>query len=724
MLNNNISVEEYLQQKGAKLINKIGSELTYHCLFNGCDKDSKGSEAHLYFSSETGQYECKKCGKKGNLVTLKRFFGDEVEKQKRNIRTVTPTLVEKYHNALPERIREYLKTERGLTDEIINSAELGYGTFYGQNWITIPIKDIDGNYKFFKLRQDPEKGNAKRSFPAGESEAEIYDWNYLFMENKQLIICEGEMDALLLRSKGYNAVTSTHGANTFKTEWLNHFKKDIKYYICYDNDEAGRKGSHKVADLLLQNEIQDINIITLPEEVGEKGDVTDYFVKLKLSEDDLFSTYSCEYPAKIKTDDFPEITIQEVNEVLDDVIKKDDENKAITFISMLLTYTEDSQMNVMFNAPSSTGKSHIPMAIKELFPKDDIRTFGYCSPTAFFHEQGLYDKETNTTIVDLSKKILIFLDMPSTDLLTRLRPLLSHDEREITAKITDKSSKGGNKTKVAIIRGFPSVYFCSANAKVDEQETTRFIVLSPSIEHDKVIAGINQSVAKESDKDSFAKMVFSNPGRDHLKQRIKAIKQEKIVDVKIRDIELVKARFLPDLKNAKPRQQRDVKKVIGLIKGLALMNVWFREREGGYIWANENDINEAFKLWQKISTGQDYGIPAYIYDIYVKIILPVWFENTKKDFPSSVHVTRKEIIKKYNLVYNRHLSMYNLRLQILPQLEAVGLLIQERSNTDSREMVVIPQETEIFEKNKISCEGVESKTIYVENVEAEPEKLF
>jgi hypothetical protein len=239
-----------------------------------------------------------------------------------------------------------------------------------------------------------------------------------------------------------------------------------------------------------------------------------------------------------------------------------------------------------------------------------------------------------------------------------------------------------------------------------------------------VIAGINQSVAKESDKDTFAKMVFSNPGRDHLKQRIKAIKQEKIVDVKIRDIELVKSRFLPDLKNAKPRQQRDVKKVIGLIKGLALMNVWFRERDGGYIWANENDINEAFKLWQKISTGQDYGIPAYIYDIYVKIILPVWFENTKKDFPSSVHVTRKEIIKKYNSVYNRHLSMYNLRLQILPQLEAVGLLIQERSNTDSREMVVIPQETEIFEKNKTLCEGVESKTIYVENVEAEPEKLF
>jgi hypothetical protein len=53
------------------------------------------------------------------------------------------------------------------------------------------------------------------------------------------------------------------------------------------------------------------------------------------------------------------ITLDQVREVLDLTIKKDDGNKIITFLAMLAAYTDNAQFNISFNAPSSSGKSFI-----------------------------------------------------------------------------------------------------------------------------------------------------------------------------------------------------------------------------------------------------------------------------------------------------------------------------------------------------------------------------
>src|SRR3989338_6158970 len=103
-----ITIKEYLTRKGIEF-REGGKELITHCLFNGCDKDSRGTEAHLYFDAETGQYECKKCGEKGNLVTLAKHFGDGIQeialnqqeptKNIRNYQKFDAELVETYHQA-------------------------------------------------------------------------------------------------------------------------------------------------------------------------------------------------------------------------------------------------------------------------------------------------------------------------------------------------------------------------------------------------------------------------------------------------------------------------------------------------------------------------------------------------------------------------------------------------------------------------------------------------
>lgn len=686
-----ITIKQYLTEKGIPF-RENSTELITKCLFNDCDQDSKANEAHLYFNTDTGQYNCKKCGAKGNLITLAKHFGD-LEPPTPKKPPLSLEQVEKYHQALPLHIREYLNN-RGLSNAIIDQNKLGYGQFYRKWWITIPIKDIYGNYIFFKLRQDPEFGNDKITSKKG-IQAQIYDWETLKESTDKLVICEGELDRLLLESKGISTITSTHGAMTFKQEWVDKISNYQNVYICFDNDEAGRNGAIRVAELV-ENKDRKTHVITLPEEVGEGGDITDYFIKLSGSADDLFGKYGKTYPEQIDTSQFAPMSSDKLIETLGLTIKHDTENKLATFLCQLSAYTENAQFNISYNAPSSTGKSYIPTEIARLFPSGDVMEIAYCSPTAFFHDVGQYDQEQNGYLVDLSNKILIFLDQPHNDLLARLRPMLSHDKKEIAIKITDKTQRKGTKTKNIMLRGYPAVIFCTAGLRIDEQEATRFLLLSPEVNQDKIQQGISATILKESNNESFTKWLDENPERALLKERIHAIKLEKIKEINIESPEQIEERFLANNKMLKPRHQRDIKRLLSLIKSFALFNVWWRERTDSTITANQEDIEEAFKLWDKISVSQELNLPPYIYNLYNEIILPVWkVKNTNRnqaieDTTGKLGISRQEVLDKHYAVYGRMLDNNQLRQQILPMLETAGLIVQEQDPNDKRKMLIFP----------------------------------
>jgi len=57
-------------------------------------------------------------------------------------------------------------------------------------------------------------------------------------------------------------------------------------YICFDNDEAGR-----ISALRIGRMISNAKIVDLPAEVGEGGDVTDFFVRLGMTRDHFIKTH-------------------------------------------------------------------------------------------------------------------------------------------------------------------------------------------------------------------------------------------------------------------------------------------------------------------------------------------------------------------------------------------------------------------------------------------------
>ncbi len=691
-----ITIREYLTQKKIEF-NESGGQLTACCLFSGCDKDSTGKEEHLSFSADTGQYKCFKCGTTGNIFTLAKHLGDDpqdviIKEPKRQQggaqKKIDEKMVEACRKALPDRIRKYLNS-RGITDKVIDESKLGYGAFYKKAWITIPIADHEGNLRFFKLRQDPGDGDEKMVFPGGE--AEIYSWDTAKDAKGRLVICEGELDRLALRSKGVPAVTSTAGAGTFKEKWIEHFPKDVDIYVCFDNDSAGRIGAEDVAAKFSGAGYKTYKI-TLPPEVGEKGDITDYLTKLNGAVEDLFGKYAGRYPEEIDISQFKPLFTDDLAGILGLTIKQDDINKVTTFLSQLSAYTEENQFNTSFNAPSSTGKSYIPTETARYFPEADVMEIGYCSPTAFFHSAGDYDESTNTYTVDLSHKIIVFLDQPHDQLLERLRPVLSHDKKEIVVKITDKTQKHGMKTKTVVLVGYPSVIFCTAKLKMDEQEATRFILLSPEISQEKIRHAVRQTINREADSEHFKAGINADHGRQLLMKRILAIKAAGIQDIKLEFPDLVEEKFLARYEKLKPRQQRDIKNLIALVKAFALLNLWWRDQDGGTITANHEDVAASFKIWDHIYLSQGFGLPPYVFSVYWDIILACWLEKKVDLQPGekSQGLTRKDVQGYHYKIRGSMLDTTRLRTEIIPMLETAGLICQETDPDDRRNKLIFP----------------------------------
>ena len=388
-------------------------------------------------------------------------------------------------------------------------------------------------------------------------------------------------------------------------------------------------------------------------------------------------------PVELTPEITKEVTFQEIADILSSTIKRDDAAKLIAFSAMLLAQTETDQINIGFQSESSAGKSYIPMELASYFPAREVVTVAGASPMAFFHDRGEWDDVRKVNVIDLEGKILLFLDQPHWQLLEKLRPLLSHDQKELVYKITDKNKGGQNKTKNIIIRGFPSVAFSTTKMNPDEQEKTRMILLSPSIDQDKIKEALQLLSLKKGNHQEFEKQIQSNPQRAWLMTRIKAIRQTKYREIIVPDHEeSVLKRFMEKHQHLMARHQRDFPRIFGLIKAHALLNCFNRECSEGRISATKEDIDAGFKLYESIEESNEAGLSPHIFKIFTEVIKPL--------LNPEVGLNRKDIQRRYYAVFRKVLAPDQWNRELLPQLEAVGLIVQEPDPEDKRRMLIYP----------------------------------
>lgn len=117
--------------------------------------------------------------------------------------------------------------------------------------LAIPIRDTNGVTLFRKYRRSPwNEVGPKYRYDTG-AHCALYGIETLgdTRRNEYVVIAEGELDALALRSVGFAAVSSTGGAGTFMPEWRDLLKGHVPIII-YDNDAAGVAGALRVASIL------------------------------------------------------------------------------------------------------------------------------------------------------------------------------------------------------------------------------------------------------------------------------------------------------------------------------------------------------------------------------------------------------------------------------------------------------------------------------------------
>jgi hypothetical protein len=406
-----------------------------------------------------------------------------------------------------------------------------------------------------------------------------------------------------------------------------------------------------------------------------------------------------------------ELEIGDLVEALGVTVKRDDVNKVLTFLAMLSAFTNNDQINLSFRAESSTGKSYIPLEVSTLFPEDKVVKIAYSSPTSFFHDRGTWDEEKEMIVINLENKILIFLDQPHNQLLERLRPLLSHDQKELVYKITDKREKLGLRTKNVRIIGYPAVIFCTGRLALDEQEATRMILLSPEVSQEKLREAIYLKILKEANERAFKEYVESDPRRKALRERIKRIAELKVAEIIVPDPDKVFQRFVSSRRILKPRHARDAGRLMALVKVLALLNYMHRkvEKNGEWItiYASEKDVEAAFQLYEQVAEPQELNLSPFVYEVFKQVIEPLAREKSITDIVQGP--TRVEIMKRFLEVFGRPFSRTVWEREIVPALEAAGLLERETHPQDKRRTIYIPTTIrELEDESTPPCRGTYS----------------
>lgn len=241
--------------------------------------------AHV--NTESGLFHCKVCGEKGNEVQMiQKLLDCNINTAKKLQRAFDSS--EDIYEWNKENLTEQTKNRAiklGISEEVLNELNVKTPQFSEDN-IAFPVFMFGHllDIRTYNPGGDP-KIKSRVGCPTGLV-IPFDDWIDT-PATRMTILCAGEKDMAVARSRGLNAITLTGGENTLPSQ-LAYFK-DRHVAICYDNDDAGRLGAFKLAKSILKYTPY-IKVITkFHEGMENKEDITDYFVKYNRTKQDLIN---------------------------------------------------------------------------------------------------------------------------------------------------------------------------------------------------------------------------------------------------------------------------------------------------------------------------------------------------------------------------------------------------------------------------------------------------
>lgn len=266
---------EYFKKYFKDIDNWDNEEIQVICPFHNDNKPSASinTEKDLFhcFACNIGLTEQQFFAKVNNLdiTDTSKLLNNNIEFQEE----ISISKAKLWSN---EKMLEKLR-DLGLTDNIIDTHNLGLRKFDDKEFLSIPIYfnqlvvDIR-YYNIYKYQESPKFFN---------KEVKV---GYIFpfeniLNNNKLYLLEGEKDTLLALSLGLNAITITGGCKQLPNKEVIDYFKDKDVVVCYDNDIYGKIGTKNIYGKL-KDIAKSIKYIDISKEVKEEQeDFSDYIMK-------------------------------------------------------------------------------------------------------------------------------------------------------------------------------------------------------------------------------------------------------------------------------------------------------------------------------------------------------------------------------------------------------------------------------------------------------------
>lgn len=346
-------------------------------------------------------------------------------------------------------------------------------------------------------------------------------------------------------------------------------------------------------------------------------------------------------------------------------VKHDDLTKQMVFLTALSAYSPNP-INLFVRGPSSSGKTYVVMQTVKYIPQRDVWLLGGLSPTSLYHDYGrYYDEDGNEIdmreidwkdaadrarmdrakyVVDLSYKVLVFLEAPHYETYMKLRPILSHDAYEIRYAFTEKTKSGYMRTKHVYLRGWPATIFCTTSTQYQEELATRSVNITPEMTEAKY----RDSVLMQGDR-------IANPWRYENPDPMMHLLRKNLEDIRSKMQEfLVVVPYGEELSlcypHDQPRDMRDFSKLTTMIQQCAYLRIFQRpwldgaDYEGKRIvLATPRDFRDGIGLFSYIAETTRSGLPGNVISFFNEVL---------------VQLSNKQLTMSYNDISDKWMEVY------------------------------------------------------------------
>jgi len=429
---------------------------------------------------------------------------------------------------------------------------------------------------------------------------------------------------------------------------------------------------------------------------------------------------------------------------LDTRVKKDRAVKLGVFFTGLSSHLKEP-INLFLKGESGSGKTYNTTETLRYFPQENIWYLGGMSQKALVHSHGVllnkngeeldlenrpvkpckrdfegegeyeealrkykedlkdYREELRESynLIDMSHKILVFLEAPEFNTFQMLRPILSHDKEEIEYRFVDKTSKGQLQTMRVVLKGWPATIFLTTSTKYMEELATRSFTATPESTELKILEANVLTNLKACYPWQYSAETEEFKVIQKLIQKLEDCLSENQIDVVIPFKNLYEL-FPKDIS----RDMRDFQHFSQFLKTLTLLHYFQRPYmkldKTQYLIATLEDVERALEVYREIFETTRSGTEKRILDFYHNIVKtrpittvkddkeePVLDKDGKPTLDYNPSWYLSQLTANYNKTAKKKLSEQSIRV-MLDSLDQIGYVDTQNDPLDKRCKLYVP----------------------------------